>query len=139
MYMCSMPWLVCCYVIARLLYLCFLSYIAKYLYETHKKSASDFPFYFCIGVFWKILNLTNVKVTVKHFFLAHQENVSVQCIPPYTPLLYSKTEVCGGIPIFLIFAPKHRLWVLVRTASDGCLFPLKINRVWKSLFSSTLS
>ena len=36
---------------------------------------------------------------------------------PCTPLLYSKTGVCGGIPIFLIFAPKHRLWVLVRTAS----------------------
>ena len=28
-----------------------------------------------------------------------------------------KTGVCMGIPIFLIFAPKHRLWVLVRTAS----------------------
>ena len=25
--------------------------------------------------------------------------------------------VCRGIPIFLIFAPKHRLWELVRTAS----------------------
>ena len=36
---------------------------------------------------------------------------------PHTPLLYSKTGVCRGIPIFLIFAPKHRLWVLVRTAS----------------------
>ena len=36
---------------------------------------------------------------------------------PYTPLLYSKTVVYRGIPIFLIFAPKHRLWVLVRTAS----------------------
>ena len=35
----------------------------------------------------------------------------------YTPLLYSKTGVCRGIPIFLIFAPKHRLWVHVRTAS----------------------
>ena len=43
--------------------------------------------------------------------------MSVQCIPPYTPLLYSKTGVCRGIPIFLIFAPKHRLWVLVRTTS----------------------
>ena len=32
-------------------------------------------------------------------------------------LLYSKTGVCRGIPIFLIFTPKHRLWVLVRTAS----------------------
>ena len=39
--------------------------------------------------------------------------MSVQCIPPYTPLLYSKTGVCRGIPIFLIFVPKHRLWVLV--------------------------
>ena len=28
-----------------------------------------------------------------------------------------KTGVCRGIPIFHIFAPKHRLWVLVRTAS----------------------
>ena len=26
-------------------------------------------------------------------------------------------RVCRGIPIFLIFAPKRRLWVLVRTAS----------------------
>ena len=47
----------------------------------------------------------------------HQENMTVQCIPPYTPLLYSKTGVCRGISIFLIFAPKHILWVLVRTAS----------------------
>ena len=38
----------------------------------------------------------------------HQENMSVQCIPPKTPLLYSKTGVCRGISIFLIFAPKHR-------------------------------
>ena len=33
----------------------------------------------------------------------HQENISVKCIPPYTPLLYSKIGVCGGIPIFRIF------------------------------------
>ena len=38
----------------------------------------------------------------------------MKCIPPYTPLLYSKTGVCRGIPIFCIFDPKHRLWVLVR-------------------------
>ena len=43
--------------------------------------------------------------------------MSVKCVPPQTPLLYSKTGVGSGIPIFLIFAPKHRLWVLVRTAS----------------------
>ena len=36
---------------------------------------------------------------------------------PHTPLLYSKTGVIRGIHIFLIFDPKHRLWVLVRTAS----------------------
>ena len=47
----------------------------------------------------------------------HQENMSVYYISPYTPLLYSKTGVCRGITIFLIFASKHRLWVLVRTAS----------------------
>ena len=43
--------------------------------------------------------------------------MSVKCIPPYTPLLYRKTGICRVIPIFLIFAQKHRLWVLVRTAS----------------------
>ena len=43
--------------------------------------------------------------------LAHQENMSVKQIPPR---LYKKN---WGISIFLIFNPKHRLWVLVRTAS----------------------
>ena len=42
--------------------------------------------------------------------------MSVKCIPPYVPLLYSKTRVCRGITIFLIFDPKHTLWVLVRSA-----------------------
>ena len=36
---------------------------------------------------------------------------------PLTPHLYSKTGVYRGIHYFLIFALKHRLWVLVRTAS----------------------
>ena len=39
--------------------------------------------------------------------------MSMKCIHPHNPLLYSKTGVCRGIPIFLIFAPKHRLWVRV--------------------------
>ena len=39
-------------------------------------------------------------------------------IPPETPFLYSKTGVPRGTPIFLICAPKHRLWVLIRTASS---------------------
>ena len=27
--------------------------------------------------------------------------MSVKCVPPQTPLLYSKTGVCRGIPIFI--------------------------------------
>ena len=44
--------------------------------------------------------------------------MSVKCIPPHTPLLYSETGVYRGIAFFLIFDPKHRLWVLVRTGSN---------------------
>ena len=43
--------------------------------------------------------------------------MSVCFIPPYTPLLNSKTGVYRGKHYFLIFALKHILWVLVRTAS----------------------
>ena len=46
----------------------------------------------------------------------HQDNMSVQLIPPYTPVSFSKTGVYRGIHYCLIFALKHRLWVLVRTA-----------------------
>ena len=42
--------------------------------------------------------------------------MSMECRPPYTPLLYSKSGVYRGIHYFLIFALKHILWVLVRTA-----------------------
>ena len=49
-------------------------------------------------------------------FESHQENMSVKCIPPLIPLLYSKNGVCRDIHFF-IFDPKHRLWVLVGTAS----------------------
>ena len=37
----------------------------------------------------------------------------MKIIPLRSPLLYSKTGVCRGITIFLIFVPKHRLWILV--------------------------
>ena len=43
--------------------------------------------------------------------------MSVEYIPPQTPLLYSKTGVCRDISNFLLFDPKHTLWVLVRTPS----------------------
>ena len=45
----------------------------------------------------------------------NQDNMSVLFIPTYTPLLYSKIGVYRGIHYFLIFAQKHRFWVLVRT------------------------
>ena len=35
---------------------------------------------------------------------------------PFNPT-FSKTGVCRGLPILLIFAQKHILWVLARTAS----------------------
>ena len=53
-------------------------------------------------------NLKKTKTSGKH---------AREMYTPYTPFLYSKTGVCRGIPFFLIFAPKHGLWVLVRTAS----------------------
>ena len=51
------------------------------------------------------------------FSIFNQYNMSVCFIPPYTPLFCSKTGVYRGIHIFLIFALKHRLKVLVRTAT----------------------
>ena len=39
-------------------------------------------------------------------------------LTPLNPLLYSKTEVYRGIHYFSYFCSKHRLWVLVRTASS---------------------
>ena len=46
----------------------------------------------------------------------HQENMYCKSISPYTPFLPRKTGVYRGISNFLIFDPKHSLWVLVRTA-----------------------
>ena len=43
--------------------------------------------------------------------------MSMKRIPRHNPILYSKTGVYRGIPILLILDPKHKLWVLVRTAS----------------------
>ena len=56
----------------------------------------------------------------------------------YTPLnLTNKTGVCRGIPTFLIFDLKHRLWVLIRTApainvlskniKNMKIFPMKLS------------
>ena len=50
---------------------------------------------------------SSVSLLLSALFV-HQENMSVKFMPPINPILYSKTGVCRGIPIFLIFAPKHR-------------------------------
>ena len=46
----------------------------------------------------------------------------------YPTFIYSKTGVCRWIPIFLVFDPKQRLWVLVRTASAFWSFEAKIRK-----------
>ena len=37
----------------------------------------------------------------------HHENMSMKCIPPETPLLYRKTGVCRGQPIFFLILPQN--------------------------------
>ena len=69
-------------------------------------------YYVVRGPIWPNFNLHDFR-----HILIHQDNMSVYFIPSYTPLLYSKTGVYRGIHYFLIFALKHILWVLVRTAS----------------------
>ena len=38
--------------------------------------------------------------------------MSVKCISPHTSFLFSENEMYRGKYSFLIFLPKHRLWVL---------------------------
>ena len=62
----------------------------------------------------------------------HQDNMSVQFIPPCTPLLYSKSGVYRGIHNFIIFVLKHRLceltiYVLNKNKKNIIIFHLKIN------------
>ena len=59
--------------------------------------------------------------------------MSIYNMPPYTPLLYSKTGVWRDIPIFLIFAPKHRLWVLIRTEVLMCTHNLCFEKNKKNI------
>ena len=62
---------------------------------------------------------TLMQINIYMFeFKIYQDNMFVCFIPTYTPLLYSKTGVYRGIHYFLIFALKHILWELARTASN---------------------
>ena len=51
----------------------------------------------------------------------------MKCILPHTPLLYSTTGVCRGYTYFLIFAPKHRLLVLIHVPTIYVLSKTKKN------------
>ena len=54
--------------------------------------------------------------------------MSVCFIPPYIPLLYSKTGVYRDIHYFHIFALKHILWVLVITITNNICFDHKYEK-----------
>ena len=62
------------------------------------------PYYGVYSFYSCLLEASDNKICI-------QDNISVSFIPPYTPLLYSKTGVYRGIHYFLIFALKHILWV----------------------------
>ena len=76
----------------------------------------------------KAFQLTNFSTFL--LFFTQTLNKNIECTEasgkhvrviytPLSPKFYSKSgEYSQGIPIFLIFAPKHRLWVIIRTASS---------------------
>ena len=68
----------------------------------------------------------------------HHANMSVQCKPLTPPLLSSKIGVYKDIHYFLIIAFKHRLWVLVRTASMGRFWLRRSNVYPQPMFWSKI-
>ena len=74
---------------------------------------------YCHSSFWRLISGYLWRTSGKHFR------------DMYTPLyaiLYSKAGVSFGSPIFRIIAPKHTLWVLVRTAGEAVL--TSTHNVW---------
>ena len=66
------------------------------------------------------LTATRKRINQRHSCCMHSSGKHVRVIYPLEPHFYIEKLGYAGIyliPIFLIFAPKHRLWVLVRTAS----------------------
>ena len=65
--------------------------------------------------------MIGISYTIHLLNKASQVCITITCPCNKYPLLLHfytvKLRFAGGIPIFLIFAPKYRLWVLVRTAS----------------------
>ena len=70
------------------------------------------------GPDWVTVDYTPLKGQMTFSEITHHENKSVLRTPPYTQLLFEIVKLgLTGVYFFLIFATKHRLWVLVRTAS----------------------
>ena len=70
---------------------------------------------FAVVYFNHVRIILSAVYIVSGDFEMHHVNLFVQCRPPYTGLLYSKTGVYRGIHFCLIFVLKHRSQVLVRT------------------------
>ena len=68
----------------------------------------------------------NVIVNTHPWCLFHYGKHVRVMYTPLNPILYSKTGVCRGPPIFLFFAPKHRLWVYPQF-----MFSAKIRKISK--------
>ena len=66
----------------------------------------------------KAVNILYCLQNFSHFLSLHSPSCKQVRVmnTPLHPTLYSKTGVYRGIHFFLIFALKHRSWVLVRTA-----------------------
>ena len=58
--------------------------------------------------------------------------MSMKSIPHLTPMLYNKSGVYWGIQVFLIFDPKHRLWIRVGEAvlTHNQCFELNIKNIF---------
>ena len=71
------------------------------------------------------INLSNRSLIIKYLFLRNMEPLIVKTsrkhayivLTPLNPTLYGETGVYRVYINFLISAQKHKLWVLVRTAS----------------------
>ena len=54
----------------------------------------------------EFIDTMNALINFFHKFVVRAINTLLN------PLLYSDERVCRGMPIFLIFDPKYKLWVL---------------------------
>ena len=65
------------------------------------------------------------------FKIIHQDNMSIN-VNPF--IARSETGVCRGISIFLVFAPKHRVRVLIRTAPGEAVLTCTHNQCFEQKY-----